>query len=139
MEAVQLKLLEEELRSTRELARSREEGQVEGQEVERLRAQEQNRAAQEQNRAAQEKNKAQEMGKVVNYLEKENGGRREDVEKSEEDIMRLEREDEKEGEGKEEEAREKGPEHRTVKLKVLATYQSIPSTPPSSLRILLSS
>ena len=99
MEAVQLKLLEEELRSTRELARSREEGQVEGQEVERLRAQEQYRAAQEQNRAAQEK----------------------------------------EGVGKEEEAREKGPEHQTVKLKVLATYQSIPSTPPSSLRILLSS
>ena len=131
----QLELLEEELRNTRELARSREEGQGAGQEVERLRAQ----VVAEQNRAAQEKNKAQEMGKVVNYLEKENGGRREDVEKSEEDIMRLEREDAKEGVGKEEEAREKGPEHRTVKLKVLATYQSIPSTPPSSLRILLSS
>ena len=62
-----LELLEEELRNTRELARGREERQGSGQEVERLRAQ----VVAEQNRAAQEKNKAQEMGKVVNYLEKE--------------------------------------------------------------------
>ena len=104
-----LKLLEEEL------ARSREEGQGSGQEVERLRAQ----VLAEQNRAAQEENKANEMGKVIKGLERE--------------------EEEKAGVEEEEDAREKDPDHRSAKLKVLATDPSITSTPPLSLRILLSS